>query len=188
MHALIDNNSIVRITNNLRKEFPNTSFPKDLPDEYDGWVKVVDNGSNPSEDKQLSSSFVDLVDGVPTVIYVYEDIPDDVLLDHLMSYAEDFSKSALEYNGFIEDFTKDQRYEVKQTIDFMRELGENAPTSITWQGTYGSQDVTLETLIGWIMAGGMRRYKRFQIISTFDVSGYTTKKKVEAAFNEVMQS
>ena len=40
MYALIKEGKIVETTRNLRKKFPNTSFPRELPASHEGWMKV----------------------------------------------------------------------------------------------------------------------------------------------------
>lgn len=107
---------------------------------------------------------------------------------HLNTFSRSYSEGKLTHSGFSEDFTKDQRYEVKQTIDFLERLGENAPETITWFGTYGDQTVSLETLIGWMMAGGLRRQKRFNVVSAIDPANYTELEDLEAAFVAAMEA
>lgn len=75
MHAKIENGAVVETTPNLRRKFPHTSFPRNLPDQHGGWQKVVDPGPSAPAGQRVASSTVDLVGGVPTVAYTYEAIP-----------------------------------------------------------------------------------------------------------------
>lgn len=82
MHALIENNEIVRTASNLRREFPNVSFPRELPEEYEGWVKVVEAPVDSPEERKLARKEVQIVDGAPTLVPVYEDFSKDELKSH----------------------------------------------------------------------------------------------------------
>lgn len=71
MYALIENNEIKRTTDDLRKEFPNTSFANQMPDEFEGWIKVTGSPENNSFQKVASREVV-LEDGAPVFSYTYE--------------------------------------------------------------------------------------------------------------------
>lgn len=73
-YALIENSSITR-TGSLLAAFPNTSFPRPLPDTFEGWVKVV----IPSipDGKKLTNDIV-LVGGVPTRVLADLDSADKI--------------------------------------------------------------------------------------------------------------
>ena len=73
MYVKIEDNQITQTTNNLRKEYPNTSLPQELPDEFDGWVKVVDTAPNPTGGQVVGGSNVELVEGIPQKVYTYRD-------------------------------------------------------------------------------------------------------------------
>lgn len=110
------------------------------------------------------------------------------ITEHLEAYAKEYSKGKLTYNGFSEDFTREQRIEVKQTIDFLERLGEEAPETIVWYGTYGDQIVSLDTLIGWMVEGGKRRLKRFNSVSSIKGKAPKTKEQAEAEFMREMEA
>lgn len=78
MHAKIENGAVTTTTYNLRIEFPNTSFPAELPDLYEpsesvAWRKVTGTPQVP-EFHRLTQTNVVLVDGLPVAEYVYEEI------------------------------------------------------------------------------------------------------------------
>lgn len=104
-------------------------------------------------------------------------------------YGKAYSKGKLTYNGFSEDFTDDQRREMKDTIDFLRELGASGDYTITWYGTYGDQIVSLDTLVGWLMAGGQRRQKRFtvQAVIRGKIEEYADADAVKAEIDRLME-
>jgi hypothetical protein len=75
MYARVSGNEVVQTTNNLRKEYPKTSFPKELPDEFDGWVKVTGAPSTKKGRRVLSKN-VAITNGKPVFEYEYEDVVD----------------------------------------------------------------------------------------------------------------
>ena len=89
MYALIENGSITRTTNDLRKEFPNTSFPKTLPDSHEGFVKVTGDQPAPPAGQKLLETNIIMEDGVPVFSYTYEDIPDSYWEGVLYSYRDE---------------------------------------------------------------------------------------------------
>lgn len=103
---------------------------------------------------------------------------------HLETYGSAHEKSAFIYEGFTEDATSVNRTRAKEAIDFLRELGENAPTEIPWNSeNHGVQIITLDVLLGWLMGVGMRRFKRFAVQTALKDQAFTTKEEVEAAFD-----
>lgn len=103
---------------------------------------------------------------------------------HLPKYGKALEDSALTVQGFTEDGTEEHRRNAKEALDFIEELGENAPASIPWASpNHGSQTVTPAVLKAWLVAAGMRRLKRFEIQASLDPFDYDTIKELEEAFD-----
>lgn len=83
MYAKIKNGQITETTDNIRRRFPNTSFPRNLPNTHEDWVRVAQTSPIVELGKRVSGSSVELVDGEPTHVYTYEDIPQEDLFREL---------------------------------------------------------------------------------------------------------
>lgn len=104
---------------------------------------------------------------------------------HLSKYGKAFEDSALTVQGFTEDGTEEHRRNAKEALDFIEELGENAPATIPWSSpNHGPQTVTPAVLKAWLIAAGMRRLKRFEIQASLDPSAYDTIEALEEAFDD----
>ena len=77
MYVYIRNGKIVETIGNIRKAFPNTSFPADLPTKYQDpktkkiWTKVEDAGAYAPAGKVFKEKTPVLRDGAPTMQYVF---------------------------------------------------------------------------------------------------------------------
>lgn len=71
MYAKIESGEVVATTNNLREKV-NGLLPRTLPDQYENWFKVRDDGASPEEGQEVSNSFVALgEDDLPFMQYEY---------------------------------------------------------------------------------------------------------------------
>ncbi len=111
-----------------------------------------------------------------------------MLEEFIVEYAQSIDNSAFTYQGFTEDGNSDQRRAAKEVVDFLRELGPNAPVQLTWDGTYGPQTVTLQKLLGWLLGVGIRRQKRFtvQVLLKQNIASYNSVEEVRGAFDQMM--
>lgn len=182
-YVKIQNNQIIDTTDNIKAAVYPSSIPRPFPDVINDWVKVVVPEPAPAAGQRIASSSVQMVSGVPTVVYVYEDLPVEEKKTRLENYGFAFENSPLTHEGFTEDGAEVHRRNVKETIDFLRELGESAPAQIPWNSpTHGIQVVTLEILLGWLLEVGTRRYKRF-IVQSALIPNLAQITDVEAAFD-----
>jgi hypothetical protein len=113
------------------------------------------------------------------------------ITDHITEYGSKFEQGPFTFNGFTEDGMEEHRRNAKETIDFLRELGDAAPKTIPWNSpAHGVQVITLDTLLGWLMGVGERRFKRFaaQTALKSDADKYKTTTEVESAFKEVYET
>lgn len=151
-----------------------------LLDDVDGYSPPDGTELFQHDEAEIGDSVIDLALVRKPVVFKPQ--------EKLEEYGKSHSKGKLTHNGFSEDFTGDQRREIKDTIDFLREAGDAAPSSVTWYGTYGEQAVTLSTLVGWLMAGGFRRQKRFIVQSSIrsSIGNFTTDAQIETAFDAGM--
>jgi hypothetical protein len=75
-YAKIVNGEVVETVRNLQKRFPKTSFPRVLPDQHDGFVKVQGKADAPVGKKIVSREIV-INAGLPEFEYVLEDVVQD---------------------------------------------------------------------------------------------------------------
>ena len=109
--------------------------------------------------------------------------------DHLEAYAKSVENSALTVQGFTEDGSEEHRRNAKEALDFVEELGSNAPSSLPWSSpNHGVQSVTPAVLRAWLLAAGLRRLKRFNVQAVLDPADYSTKEALETAFDAAMSS
>ena len=74
MYAKIENGKIITTTANIRKEYPNTSFPPAFSaDEFRGWKKVEMLKAEPPEGKVYDRTETVLVEGNPVQNHIYRD-------------------------------------------------------------------------------------------------------------------
>ena len=77
MYAKIENGQVVETTTNIRKKFPNTSFPEGVT-EHEGWVKVEGKAA-PAAGKEVSTQTIEVVNSKPVRSFTYKDKePDDL--------------------------------------------------------------------------------------------------------------
>jgi len=113
------------------------------------------------------------------------------LAAYLTAYGSAFENGPFTYNGFTEDGTEEHRRNAKETIDFLERLGSEAPQNIPWNSpNHGVQVITLETLTGWLLGVGLRRFKRFAIQTALKptIGQYTTTEQIEAAFDAAYEA
>jgi hypothetical protein len=72
MYAKVENGTIVKTTTDLRKEFPNTSFPRKLPESFGGWDLITGTPDVP-EGKVIEGHSLQVVDGKPKKVYTYKE-------------------------------------------------------------------------------------------------------------------
>ncbi len=128
---------------------------------------------------------VEVINGNPT--YTLINITEAEKIAYLQRLGVNLENSAFTFGGMTEDGTEEHRRNVKETIDFIRELGGNAPATTPWNSpNHGDQSVTLADLLGWLLGVGERRFKRFviQTATKENISDYQTFSGIEAAFNE----
>ena len=102
--------------------------------------------------------------------------------ERVKTYTKSIEDSPLTVPGFTEDGSTENRRHVQDTLDFVDELGANAPDTIPWNSIkHGVQEVTPAVLKAWVMAAALRRLKRFEIQTTFDASKYTDISRLETA-------
>jgi hypothetical protein len=182
MHALIENNNIIRTTNNLRREFPNTSFPRKLPDEFEGWVKIA--APDVPEGKKIGD--VVLVDGVPTFEVVDVTYNDERLLNHLANYRYQREIGGFTLNGmFIPTDEKTER----RIIGARVKAESNPDYEIAdWTTDNGETSTTLNaaTIIAISDAFDNHVQKCFSAMTTVrsNINDYNTPVEIETAFDE----
>ena len=71
LYARIKNGSVV--TTNIKREYKNTSFARNMPDEFDGWKKIVDDGASPPDGQVVDRKEVKQVGDGFKVVYYYRD-------------------------------------------------------------------------------------------------------------------
>ncbi len=113
----------------------------------------------------------------------------DTFPDKLKTYGQSIENSALTVEGFTEDGTEEHRRNAKEALDFVDELGEDAPTHIPWSSpNHGTQNVTPATLREWLLAAGQRRFKRFTVQASINPADYDTLAELEAAFDAAYEA
>lgn len=92
MHAQILNNAIIDV-GLLPFKYPNTSFTRPLPDVFTGpdgkeWRVVARPEPEPPAGMRYLSESVELVGGVPTVVYAYQSYSTAEKIAHLNAYRD----------------------------------------------------------------------------------------------------
>lgn len=147
MYVLVENGKIVKTCDNIKKEFPSTSFPKNLPDEYKGWIRVKNKDKEEEripEGKKLVSTKVQLVKGEPEIVNIMEDLDEDSLYVQLDRYRRTKS-SSVEFKGHIVTARADQRADLMYlyTLAQSDQWGGDVQWYEVGQGTLslGKQDI-----------------------------------------------
>lgn len=177
MYAKIENGKVTQTTNNIRREFPNVSFPRELPDEHEGWFKVQEVTETVPADKQVASTGIEIVSGKPQRVYVLEDIPNSVKLDALASYRWQKVNGGIEVNGVPVQTDTEARANI---------LGAQAlGTSINWKTENGFVTLTAAQISGIATAIGQHVQKCFDAEKTVaeNISNYSTPQEVKDAFD-----
>ena len=110
--------------------------------------------------------------------------------DHISIYGKQFETAKLIVGGFGEDFTQDNRRNLKEAVDLLREKNAPLTTTVKWNSPnigYGVKDVSLQTMIDWLVAGGEKRQARFNIEpllrANHATTPYTSIDAIETAFD-----
>jgi hypothetical protein len=172
MYALIENDTITRTTNNLKQEFPNTSFPRPLPDSHEGWVKVVDAGGSDFTKR----GDVTLVEGVPTQQYVADD---DLKQSYLATYREQkivegITVSGLALGGDDKTLVRVAGARIKADAD--------STFTTKWAGTTTLNATQIIAASEALLAHVDKCFEAYGVVLG-DIDDYSTKAEVETAFD-----
>lgn len=182
MYALIENGAITRTTGSLRREFPNTSFPKTLPYEHEGWVKVKIEPPAPPSGKQVASENIEIVSGKPERVYTYEDIPDTVLLGHLSAYRYEQENGGVTVGQMTVQTHRESRADL---IGARIKAKEDAGYTVQWKTENGFVTLDAASVIAAADAAEAHVQKCFAAEKTVtdNIADYSTPEEIENAFD-----
>jgi hypothetical protein len=177
MYALIEDNAITRTTGNIKSEFPNTSFPRHLPDEHEGWVKVIDNGGAPF----TTRGDIDLVDGVPTQTYVERDGAKQA---HLANYRENKIQQGITVNGLT--LGGDDKTMLRVAGARIKADADNTFTT-KWNGSTVLNAAAIIAVSDAMLAHVDKCFDAYGAVLE-DIADYTTPQEIEDAFDAAYES
>lgn len=189
MYALIEDNKITRTTENLKAEFPHTSFPKPLPEEHEGWVKVeFPEHEIPAEQEILEQQVV-LIEGVPTMTYTYalKKYTKDVFTSEIKQYRDEYITSEVSFNGVYAINNEETKKKVNEILTFYGLIGMPT-TPIDWKGPRGYQSAVKSTFEGLYIQGGLREQRGFtaekKTLDRHEDSPFKTLAEAKEYFND----
>lgn len=108
----------------------------------------------------------------------------------LPAYAKSREEEALTVGDFTEDFTEENRRNMKEAVDLLERLPEEVrPAGTTWRSrNHGDQVVTLEVMVTWLITGGLKRHKRYEVEAALAGQTFETIEELEAAFDALYEA
>lgn len=180
MYALVIDNTITETTSNLRGKFPNTSFPKTLPDEYKGWLKV----QTPAlvEGEKLLNDIV-LVDGQPT--FEIEAVSTEYYLNVLSTARDNKINSGITVSGIFVATRSEDRSLIAGAVSRALLDSDDAITYPYYPAGGGKVLITNAQYkaIGRAIANHVQACLDAEENVTVDINNYTTAEQVINAFD-----
>lgn len=187
MWAKVKNGNVVKTVNSLRDEYPNTSFPKNIT-QHKNWYKVTDNGADHTVDQRIKSNDVEMIDGVPTVYYIYEDVPESDVNNYKQQMYRDVDNRAeqerLKYitNGSGQSLVYRQKeWEAKQYLNDLEDMDPSTPNIDDYPHIKSEIGITAETPLEVATIIATQAYTWLQI------SAYIEAKRLHAK-NQITNS
>lgn len=98
---------------------------------------------------------------------------------HLERIAKAWEQAPLTVGGFTECFTEEHRRNMREAVDLLERTGADASETIMWKS---ETPVGLQTMIDWLIAGGLKRQRRFRMQAFINPADYATIEEMEADF------
>jgi hypothetical protein len=177
MYAKFENNEIIT-THNLRREFPNSSLPAILPDEFEGWSKVQHDPQGVFD----VQAEIELVNGVFRQRYVFDAAKSN---DYLSTY-RDYRAEHYTYKGVLLRLTNPKAMTSLSTLYLLCLGNTNIPDEAVmaeWQEIEGDIQITAGDLRA-DGAGILGNYqKAWAVAKALKNKTFETIAELEAAFD-----
>ena len=170
-------NGQIETIDSLKTQYPNTSFPAPMPNEFDGWKRVTT--PTVPNNKRVTKT-VEFVDGAPQ--FALRDLTSDEKAAHLAQYRYERENAGIQVGATTIQTDLGTRTNILGAVQL------DGP--IKWKTPAGFVSLTKAQLVSISGAIGQHVQKCFDAEATVleDIDTYTTLQEIEDAFDTAYNS